>query len=208
MDPTLPLDTIPQKRNVQSASPICTGHVWLRYLSCSCSESCGEKAMGADNQQERLDAKWIVGFVDGEGCFHVAINKLPKMTLGWQVLPEFRVVQHQRDEQVLYKIKNYFGFGNVTINHGDRKEFRVRGLKNLKEIINFFKENPLNTSKQRNFQIFSKIVEMMDKGEHLTKEGLDKIAILSSTMNRQVKPMYLESSETLRRTKLPKKVFY
>lgn len=158
--------------------------------------------MGAENQQERLDAKWIVGFVDGEGCFYVAINKLPKMTLGWQVLPEFRVVQHQRDEQVLYKIKNYFGFGNVTVNHGDRKEFRVRGLKNLKEIICFFNENPLNTSKQRNFQIFSKIVEMMNKGEHLTKEGLDNIAKLASTMNRQVKSLYLESSETLCRTKL------
>ena len=44
----------------------------------------GENAMSADNQQERLDGNWISGFVDGEGCFHVAINKIPKMTLGWQ----------------------------------------------------------------------------------------------------------------------------
>ena len=56
--------------------------------------------MGAGDQQERLDKQWITGFVDGEGCFHVALNKQPKMTLGWQVLPEFRVVQHQRDEQI------------------------------------------------------------------------------------------------------------
>ncbi len=55
--------------------------------------------MDADNPQERLDAKWIVGFVDGEGCFHVAINKIPEMSLGWQVLPEFRVVQHERDDK-------------------------------------------------------------------------------------------------------------
>ena len=56
--------------------------------------------MSADNQQERLDANWIVGFVDGEGCFHVSINKMHKMTLGLQVLPEFRVVQHHRDEAI------------------------------------------------------------------------------------------------------------
>ncbi len=101
--------------------------------------------MVADNQQERLNALWITGFTDGEGCFHISINKLPKMSLGWQVLPEFRIVQHEKDESLLYKIKNYFGFGDVKINridhHGTRKEFRVRGLENLNKIIEFFEEN-------------------------------------------------------------------
>ncbi len=93
----------------------------------------GENVTGADNQQERLDAQWIVGFVDGEGCFHIAISKLSKMTLGWQVLPEFRIVQHQRDIALLHEIKNFFGFGTVGRNHGDRQEFRVRGMENLEK---------------------------------------------------------------------------
>ena len=153
--------------------------------------------MSADNQQERLDSSWIVGFIDGEGCFHVAINRLPKMTLGWQVLPEFRVVQHQRDEVVLQKLKLFFGFGNVTVNHGDRKEFRVRGLENLNKLIKFFDKNPLRTSKQKNFEIFSKIISLMNKNEHLDREGLNKIAKLASKMNRKV-TRSLESSETIR----------
>lgn len=152
--------------------------------------------MSADNQQERLDSKWIVGFVDGEGCFHVSINKLQKMTLHCQVLPEFRVVQHQRDEKILYKIQRYFGFGKVTRNHDDRKEFRVRGIKNLNKIVKFFKKYPLKTSKQKNFELFSEIIQLMNKKKHLTKEGLQKIAKLSSQMNR--KSRMLESSETIR----------
>ncbi len=36
----------------------------------------------------RLEAQWIVGFVDGEGCFHISINKNDTMTAGFQVLPE------------------------------------------------------------------------------------------------------------------------
>ena len=151
--------------------------------------------MSAENQQERLSAKWIVGFVDGEGCFHVAINKLPKMALGWQVLPEFRVVQHKRDEKILLKLKYYFGFGNVVVNHGDRKEFRVRGLENLKKLVTFFKLNPLQTSKQKNFEVFSEIISMIEVEQHLTKEGLRKLAKLASKMNRQV-IRHLESSET------------
>ena len=157
--------------------------------------------MTADNQQERLDALWIVGFTDGEGCFHVSINKLPGMTLGWQVLPEFRIVQHEKDEAVLYKIKDYFGFGSIEINNKDenaeRKGFRVRGLENLNKIVKFFEYNPLKTSKRKNFEIFREIIQLMNNKKHLTKEGLDRIAELVSDMNRKPKLKYLESSETI-----------
>lgn len=157
-----------------------------------------ENVMSADNQQERLDKKWIVGFVDGEGCFHISINKLSKMTLGWQVLPEFRIVQHERDKEILYEIKSYFEFGIVTKNHGDRMEFRVRGIDNLNKIVKFFKNNPLKTSKQKNFEFFAKVIEMMNERKHLTDNGLKEIAKLCYSMNRKVKPRYLESSETIR----------
>ncbi len=158
--------------------------------------------MSADNQQERLNDFWIVGFTDGEGCFHISINKIPGMSLGWQVLPEFRIVQHEKDEKLLYKIKEYFGFGDVKINrtdfHGTRKEFRVRGLENLNKIVEFFNKNKLNTSKRKDFEIFSEVINLMNKKEHLTKEGLDKIAKLISEMNRKPKINYLKSSETIR----------
>ena len=113
------------------------------------------------------------------------------MSLGWQVLPEFRIVQHEKDEEVLHKIKDYFGFGSIEINNKDenamRKGFRVRGLENLNKIVNFFDQNKLRTSKQKNFEIFKKVIQMMNNKEHLTKEGLDKIAKLVSEMNRQPK---------------------
>ena len=158
--------------------------------------------MDADNQQERLDALWIVGFTDGEGCFHVSINKIPEMSLGWQVLPEFRIVQHEKDESVLYKIKEYFGFGDVKINrtdhHGTRKEFRVRGLDNLNKIVYFFEENKLSTSKRKDFEIFKTVIQLMNNKKHLTIEGLDNIAQLISRMNRKPKLKYLESPENIR----------
>ena len=36
---------------------------------------------GADNQQERpVHAQWVVGFVDGEGCFSVPIRLRRRLT--------------------------------------------------------------------------------------------------------------------------------
>jgi hypothetical protein len=121
------------------------------------------------------------------------------MTLGWQVLPEFRIVQHEKDKQILYEIKSYFGFGIVTKNHGDRMEFRVRGIDNLNKIVDFFENNPLKTSKQKNFEIFAKVIQKMNERIHLTDDGLKEIAELCYSMNRKIKPKYLESSETIRR---------
>ena len=57
-----------------------------------------------------LHPRWVVGFVDGEGCFHIGISKHTSMKDGVQVLPEFVVTQHKRDVQVLYGLKAFFYF--------------------------------------------------------------------------------------------------
>ncbi len=139
--------------------------------------------MGADNQQERLDTQWIVGFVDGEGCFYVGIN-YPR---GYrQILPEFRIVQHQKDEALLYRIKNFFGCGSVTRNHGDRKEIRVRGKENLTKVVNFFEQYPLQTRKKKDFEKFAEIILIINENKHTTDKGFKRILKLKSKMNRQI----------------------
>ena len=131
-----------------------------------------------------LNAQWIVGFVDGEGCFHVGINKNESMSLGVQVLPEFTVVQHEVDEQVLYGLKDFFGCGVVRKNHGNRLSYRVRGQKNLQEqIIPFFEKHKLKTRKGVDFLKFRRVVLLMEKGEHLEADGLEKIRQIKKSMN-------------------------
>ncbi len=160
--------------------------------------------MTADNQQERLDPRWVAGFVDGEGCFHVSINKHPRMSTGWQVLPEFRIVQHMRDETILQKLQQFFRTGKVVVNHGDRKELRIRKLRDLDKVVAVFKQYSLRTRKRNNFETFKEILELIKRDEHLKHEGLTRIANMCWTMNRKVKPRFLESSETIRQ-KSPKK---
>ena len=132
-----------------------------------------------------LDAQWIVGFVDGEGCFHVGINAHEEMTAGYQILPEFTVVQHERDVQILHALKAFFGCGVVRKNHGDRMAFRVRGKEHLSEIIiPFFEKHPLKSKKRMDFEIFRDILKLMCDGRHLTLEGVEEIKAMASKMNR------------------------
>jgi len=176
-----------------------------RYFDLNCSGLRGrrtdrsENALTADNQQERLDPRWISGFVDGEGCFRISINKQPNMSVGWQVLPEFRVVQHSRGEVVLLRLQHFFHCGKVVKNHGDRDEFRVRRLRDLEKVAEFFRNYPLQTKKKKDLELFSQVLSIIKQRDHLSREGLTRIALLAWQMNRRTKPRYLESSETLRR---------
>ncbi len=133
----------------------------------------------------KLDAQWITGFVDGEGCFHVGINPHAEMTAGFQVLPEFTVVQHERDVQVLHALKAHFGCGVVRTNHADRMAYRVRGVKHLLEhIVPFFVKHPLKTRKNIDFLKFRDVLLLMQAGNHLTVEGIEHIRSIASQMNR------------------------
>jgi hypothetical protein len=132
-----------------------------------------------------LEAQWITGFVDGEGCFHVGINRHAEMSCGYQVLPEFTVVQHERDVQILHALKAHFGCGVVRRNHGDRMAYRVRGKEHLLErIVPFFEKHPLKSKKRTDFAKFRRILHMMDAGDHLTREGVEEIRRIAGQMNR------------------------
>ena len=130
-----------------------------------------------------LSPDWVVGFVDGEGCFYVGFNEHPEMKTGIQVLPEFRVVQHKRDIQVLYGLKRFFKHGVVRQNHDDRWELRIRKLEGLKPVINFFRKHPLKTKKSVDFQKFAKIIHLIELKKHLTIEGLLEIIEIAKKMN-------------------------
>ena len=166
----------------------------------------GDNASGADNQQERpLAAQWVVGFVDGEGCFSVPIFRNRTCRLGWQVQPEFTVVQGARSVQVLHKLERFFGCGLVDVNrrHDNHLEdvwrFHVRRLVDLSEhIIPFFEANPLRTAKAGDFAGFATVVRLMEQRTHLTVEGLRQLAAVAAGINRRKRSQLMESSEAIR----------
>ena len=135
----------------------------------------------------QLEAQWIVGFVDGEGCFHVSVNAHPEMSVGYQVLPEFTVVQHERDIQILHALKAHFGCGVVRKNHGERMAYRVSGKEHLlQKIVPFFMAHPLKTKKHVNFLKFRDVLLLMEKDAHLDPDGVNEIRAIASQMNRGV----------------------
>jgi hypothetical protein len=158
-----------------------------------------DNPVGAENQQERLiKTGWVIGFVDGEGCFSIGFVRQPSRTsrkgykTGFQVAHSFVVVQGARSVGALNDLRAFFGVGAVSINrrHDNHKEHLHRytvGRRDdlLRVIIPIFRANPLRTSKRGDFEKFCLCMEICQHGRHLTPEGLIEIAELAETMNHR-----------------------
>ena len=172
--------------------------------------------LSADNQQERpkgLNPWYIVGFVEGEGTFHVAIYKDPRMKFGIKIIPEFHISQNKLRLITLMRIKKYFDCGYIKENHRTKASDRsyvyvVRNRQDLiTKIIPFFEKYPMLSEKQKTYVLFMNIVHMLNKSNHGTKNGMKKLIKYSFRMNEDgkyrsisLKDMLnlLESSETTR----------
>lgn len=126
-----------------------------------------------------LSNDWIVGFVDGEGCFSFSLIKNDSLKFGYQIQGEFTVVQHKRDIQLLHKLKAHFNCGSVAVNHGNRYHYRVKNLEHfLTIIIPFFEKNRLQTIKSLQLPVFKDICLRLNDKQHYTKEGFEEIKLL------------------------------
>ena len=172
--------------------------------------------MSADNQQERLkiiNPWYITGFTEGEGTFHIALYKDPRMKYGIKIIPEFHINQSFLRKETLLAIERYFGCGYLKRNHADNFKddtlvYVVRNREDLmKKIIPFFEKFPLISNKGKSFQLFKKIITLMNEGGHSKKSGIIRIIKMAYQMNQQGKYrkknqdeiIYsLKSSETIR----------
>lgn len=157
----------------------------------------------ADNQQERLiKIGWIIGFVDGEGCFSVSFVKQPDKKeknrirrgykTGQQIFLEFVVTQGEKSLESLKMLKNFFGIGKIYVNrrHDNHKENIYRYVVRKREelhtvIVPFFKQHSLQTSKREDLEKFAACLEIIEHKGHLSVKGLKKIARIAGTMNRK-----------------------
>ena len=171
-----------------------------------------ENPFGGDNQQETrsvgLAPDWIVGFVDGEGCFSVTIhrNDRARLTNGWHIQPTFQVSQHVDHVDVLHDLQSFFGCGRVRLKGKGSSVavYVVHSTIALEEhILPFFEQRELQV-KRDDFDAFARIVRAVRLRSHHRGDVFEEVVRLAYGMNQRGKqrkrPLeeILGSSETAR----------
>ena len=135
-----------------------------------------------------INPYWIVGFIDGEGCFHVSVSKNKSSKLGYQVTLEFSITQHIRDRKLMEKFIEFFGCGYVVNDTPMKLQYRIRDRKQLSEnLFPFIDQNSLLTVKSLDYFDFKHVHSMLENKLHLTPQGLDEIRVIQARMNRNRK---------------------
>ena len=135
------------------------------------------------NNNSKINPNWISGFVDAEGCFSVIIE-IPNINK-WRVKTSFEINLHIKDVDILYQIQSFFGVGAVYL-RVDRKicVYRVSNIKYIKDIIiPHFKKYPLITQKAIDFDLWSKVIQIILNKEHLNKSGFETILTYYASLN-------------------------
>lgn len=147
----------------------------------------------------------ITGFVEGEGCFSITIGlyndrkprKTPnksrqkKSAIGFRVSPTFRINVREDDRPMLEEIRQRLGVGEIYIqqkakynqNFRDTANYYVQTFSDLLKVRDFFRQQTFYTKKGKDFELWCKCLEIMEKKQHLTPEGFAAICEIRSQMN-------------------------
>ncbi len=138
--------------------------------------------------------EYIVGLVDGEGSFTAYVRNLAESmekVRRVRIEPRFYIKLIEKDKSVLDELKRFFNCGNVYFQKDNRKNhqhcyrYEVSNRKDLNEIIiPFFRKHVLCfPSKRTDFELFCEIMESINRGEHLTDDGLQSLYALKQRMH-------------------------
>lgn len=140
---------------------------------------------GWDLNPNELNPNYVTGFTDAEGCFCPTIFKVKASKIGWTAQLFFSISLKKADKAILDRIQCFFGVGKIKYEkNNDAFTYCVSNMKDLREvIIPHFLKYPLITQKQADFELFKSVAELINKKEHLTIEGLQKIVNIRASIN-------------------------
>ena len=144
----------------------------------------------------KVSDDYFVGFVEGEGMFYVGVVPSRETKNGWQVIYFFKVSQNPRGKVILDLLKKRLNCGYIKKNHKTDDSDKslalvVRNFSDLKTKVLPFFSNKL-IIKRSNFETFKKVLLLVEKGEHLNKDGLNKIINLAYSMNTKKRKLTKE----------------
>jgi hypothetical protein len=118
----------------------------------------------------------------------VSFFKSNRTKIGYAIQIMFKLTQNKRDTELLELVAKFMNCGAVY-SHGENAfDFTVSNFAdNQNIIIPMFKTYPIQRIKQLEYQDFCKVAALIDKGKHLTGEGLAEILLIKDRMNTKRK---------------------
>lgn len=139
----------------------------------------------------KLNPNYIVGLVDGEGCFCVSLNKHKNSFLP-EVRLLFEIELRADDKEILERVKETLGCGNIYYLNYERYKkwkphykYKVSNFVDIStKVIPFFRKYPLQAKKKKSFDLFCRVAKSMVDKHKFTTGDIEKIRFLREGLRR------------------------
>ena len=141
-----------------------------------------------------LNPYYVVGLVEGEGCFCITLAKHKTTKTGFDPRLLFEIEMIIEDQPLLIKLQKFFECGNIYVLNYERYGWRPHvkyAIKNHQHIrgvlIPFFKKYQLVGKKKKDFKYFCQACKIFDRGEKKNIKGINELREIQSKMNLRKK---------------------
>jgi hypothetical protein len=131
-----------------------------------------------------LNIHWLCGFINADGGFYLNIVKNNKVKLSELAKIKITITQNNKSLIVLERIKVFLGLGSIyKDSRSDASYLQIASLTQINKFIEVFKPARLLGAKALDYYDFNKGVDIINNKDHLIKEGLNALKIISAGMN-------------------------
>jgi LAGLIDADG endonuclease len=127
--------------------------------------------------ENKLHPWFITGYSDGESSFSIRVRTNQGSRFGFHISIVYSIGAeiNPENKKLLDLVKYYFSDLGSINKSGNLYLYEVSSIKELKIIRNHFDTFPLQITKIIYFQLWCKVMDMIENKEHLTKQGFLKI---------------------------------
>ena len=130
---------------------------------------------------------FVTGYTDGEGSFSISL-------FGFQISMVYSIGAEVNplNLELLEQIKEYFGGVGSISKSGNMYMYEISSIKSLLSVRKHFEEYPLQTTKYVHFILWCQVMDIIEKKEHLTELGFNKVLSIKSVFPRGLSAKFLE----------------
>ena len=142
----------------------------------------------------KIHPLFLTGYTDGEGSFSVRLRTKSNSQFGFHLSIVYSICAEVNplNLNLLEQIKEYFdGAGSIS-RSGNMYFYEISSIKSLVNVRKHFEEFPLQTTKYVHFKLWCQVMDILEKKEHLTKLGFNKVLSLKSLFPRGLSAKLLE----------------